>query len=399
MTRHVDVVVAEDAPPQRGGAHGWLHEVYRRWPAPVTWLAAQSPPGHVPERAVDDEMRMLRELPPLGDIDVADRRFLAALRAQYQRIGQETRAASRATLHVLRAFPEGIAATLRRRVGGRRMRLVIYAHGEEVLVARSSRQLRAAARLAWRSADLVIANSANTAQLVREEVPGAAVQVIHPGVDCARAQHAIRERASAHAIATSGDPADTVRPLRLATVARMEPRKNQESVIRAVAALVAEGVDLRYVCAGEGPERPRLQRLARELGVEGIVQFPGAIDDAEKWRVFAACDVHVMPAIQVGSMIEGFGIVFMEAAAAGKPSVCGRVGGQLEAVVDGSTGLAVDGTDPAQLATALRRLAADPALRARLGAAAQLRAGLYDWHRVAARTFAATRALWPAQGP
>ena len=60
-------------------------------------------------------------------------------------------------------------------------------------------------------------------------------------------------------------------------------------------------------------------------------------------------------------------------------------------MVDGSTGLAVDGADPAQVVAALRRLAVDPALRARLGAAAQLRAALYDWHGVAARILAATR--------
>lgn len=393
MTEHVDVVVAEDAPPQHGGAHGWLHEVYRRWPDPVAWLAACPSGSTAQEPVADGELRILRELQPLGEVDVTQRRFLAALNAQYRRIAREGGTARRTTLHVLRAFPEGIAAALRRRLAGGCTRLVLYAHGEEVLVARSSRQLRAAARFAWRSADLVIANSANTARLVREEVPGANLQVIHPGVDCARAQRAIRELATLRGIGAGGAPA----PLQLATVARMEPRKNQEAVIRAVATLSAEGVALRYLCAGDGPERPRLQRLARELRVEGLVSFPGAIDDDEKWRVFAACDLHVMPAVQVGSMIEGFGIVFMEAAAAGKPSVCGRIGGQLEAVVDGSTGLAVDGTDPAQVAAALRRLAADPALRARLGAAAQLRAALYDWHSVAARTLAAARGVWTGQ--
>ncbi len=395
MSGHVDVVVAEDAPPQVGGAHGWLHEVYRRWPAPVTWLAARPAGANAPDPVVDGELRILRELGPLGDIDFTDRRFLRALAAQYRRLALETGAAPRATLHVLRAFPEGLAAALLRRVRARRTRLVLYAHGEEVLVARSSRQLRAVARFAWRSADLVIANSANTARLVREEVREALVDVIHPGVDCERARHALRELEASRGTAVAGGQAGAARPLQLATVARMEPRKNQQAVIRAVAALAREGVPVRYLCAGDGPERPGLQGLARELGVAGLVSFPGAIDDDAKWRVFAACDVHVMPAIQVGSMIEGFGIVFMEAAAAGKPSICGRVGGQLEAVVDGSTGLAVDGRDPAQLAAALRRLAADPELRARLGAAAQLRAALYDWHGVAGRTFAACRKIQP----
>ena len=151
---------------------------------------------------------------------------------------------------------------------------------------------------------------------------------------------------------------------------------------------------MSYLCAGDGPERARLERLAHAEGVERFVRFPGAVPDAEKWRVFAACDLHVMPSIQAGSMIEGFGMVFLEAAAAGKPSICGRTGGQLEAVGDGITGIAVDGTSVAELAQAIRRLAHDPALRSSMGAAALERAAAHDWSQVAARTVDLARGLW-----
>ena len=74
------------------------------------------------------------------------------------------------------------------------------------------------------------------------------------------------------------------------------------------------------------------------------MRFTGAVSDAEKKLIFAACDIHAMPSVQLGEMIEGFGIVFLEAAAAGKPSICGNIGGQAEAVLDGRTGLVVTAT-------------------------------------------------------
>ncbi len=99
------------------------------------------------------------------------------------------------------------------------------------------------------------------------------------------------------------------------------------------------------------------------------MRFTGAVSDAEKKLIFAACDIHAMPSVQLGEMIEGFGIVFLEAAAAGKPSICGNIGGQAEAVLDGRTGLVVDGADLDRVADALRSLVRDRALRQRLGRA------------------------------
>jgi phosphatidylinositol alpha-1,6-mannosyltransferase len=177
----------------------------------------------------------------------------------------------------------------------------------------------------------------------------------------------------------------------------MEPRKNHAAVIRSVALLSREGLRLRYVCVGDGPERSNLIELARSLGISDLVQFPGAIPERDKTLVFASLDVHAMPSIQVGEMIEGFGIVFLEAAAAGRPSVCGSSGGQAEAVRDGRTGVVVDGRELTEVASAIRRLALDQALRVQMGHAARSWAEEHDWQRVLQRTHAAITAAVPVE--
>jgi phosphatidylinositol alpha-1,6-mannosyltransferase len=292
----------------------------------------------------------------------------------------------RVRLHVLRAFPEGIAGWLAKRLWPGRISLVTYAHGEEILIAGTSRQLRWVTRQVYLASDLIIANSQNTRRLVLELCPQAKVEVIHPGVD-ARAYQLPADPVTATRTAW-GWGADI--PV-VVTVARMEARKNQAMVIRAIAAMAASDVSMAYVCAGDGPERRALQELATSLGIGDRVRFPGVVDDETKRRIFAAADIHVMPSIQIGEMIEGFGIVFLEAAAAGTPSVCGNTGGQLEAVKHGVTGLAVDGNSLEELSSALARLAGDPQLRQRMGDAAREDAQHHDWENVVARTVEAVR--------
>ena len=96
-----------------------------------------------------------------------------------------------------------------------------------------------------------------------------------------------------------------------------------------------------------------------------------------------------MPSIQHGEMIEGFGIVFLEAAAAGVPSICGNVGGQAEAVVRGKTGLVVDGASLYDVKRAIRRLATDKSMRVMMGREGRKWAENHDWDHVVEATWEA----------
>jgi phosphatidylinositol alpha-1,6-mannosyltransferase len=389
----MDVVLTQDFFPQIGGAHLWLYEVYRRWPQPVRVLTRPYEHDAVEiaaARAFDARphgaIGILRRDITVNDINLASPSCLRRLWSAQREI---TRAASgeQAVVHCLRAFPEGLVALLYKLLHVR-ARLIVYAHGEEILVAHASRQLRLVAGLVYRCADLVIANSANTRKLVHELVPGARVVVIHPGVDF----NAFRQPAISKDVLRRqwGWPADSVVVI---TVSRMEPRKNQSAVLQAVATLRNEGLPIAYVCAGDGECRGQLERRARELGLAGWVHFPGTLSDAEKIQALAAADIFAMPSIRAGEMIEGFGIVFIEAAAAGLPSVGGDIGGQPEAVLDGQTGLVVDGRDASAIVAALRRLAVSPSERSGMAQAGQRFAATLDWSQVAARVRDAVNAL------
>ena len=159
----------------------------------------------------------------------------------------------------------------------------------------------------------------------------------------------------------------------LLTVARLEPRKGIDAVIRALPSLAAEHPGLRYAIAGEGEDRARLASLAREVGVAERVRFLGRVDDATKAALYAGADLFAMPTRREGASVEGYGLVYLEAGWYGLPSLAGRDGGSAEAVQDGETGLVRNGADPAAVAEALGRLLGDEALRRRLGAAAAAR--------------------------
>jgi glycosyltransferase involved in cell wall biosynthesis len=151
----------------------------------------------------------------------------------------------------------------------------------------------------------------------------------------------------------------------LTFVGRVVPIKRVDLLLRAVA-LVGRSARVRLVVVGDGEPRGRLEALSRELGIRDVLSFLGYRRDLP--AIAAATDVAVL-----GSANEGTPVSLIEAAAAGRPAIATRVGGVSE-VVTPETGLLVPSGDPEALAAAITKLAADPGLRARLGAAARERA-------------------------
>jgi glycosyltransferase involved in cell wall biosynthesis len=154
-------------------------------------------------------------------------------------------------------------------------------------------------------------------------------------------------------------------PLRVVSVARLRAPKDVLTLVRAVALLPPGGV--RALVVGDGPERSELSAEIGRLGLDGAVDLAGERDDVAE--LLAAADVFVLP-----SRSEGLPMSVLEAMAAGLPVVASAVGGVPELVEDGETGILVPPGRPDALAAALGGLAADPALRARLGAAGRRRA-------------------------
>jgi glycosyltransferase involved in cell wall biosynthesis len=180
---------------------------------------------------------------------------------------------------------------------------------------------------------------------------------------------------------------------RLVVVSRLVERKGVGNVISALSELP----DVELIVAGgpdvsglpEDPEARRFEALARSLGVEDRVHLRGRLDRGAVPALMRSAD-----AVVCVPWYEPFGIVPLEAMACGVPAVVSSVGGLVDSVVDGVTGLHVPPRHPERLAAALRHLLADPARRRSLGAAGIVRArSRYGWDRIAHATLEAYASL------
>jgi phosphatidyl-myo-inositol dimannoside synthase len=151
------------------------------------------------------------------------------------------------------------------------------------------------------------------------------------------------------------------------SLSRLVPRKGMDTLIRAAAILAPSRPDLTVAIGGSGRDRERLARLVASTGAP--VRLLGRISHDDLPILYGCADIYAMLCRNrwVGLEQEGFGVVFLEAAAAGVPQVAGDSGGAAEAVVDGETGFVVgDPGDPETVAEALARLLDDPDLRTRM---------------------------------
>ena len=230
--------------------------------------------------------------------------------------------------------------------------------------------------------DALVANTEDEArQLVdRYGADPARVSTVAPGVDLDRFAPGDRRAARAE----FGIAADAVV---LLFVGRIQPLKAPDVLLHAAAELLVADPQLRSrlvvaVCggpSGSGLEEPEhLQRLAVELGVDDVTRFLRPLPPDRLSELYRAADVVVVP-----SHNESFGLVAVEAQACGTPVVAAAVGGLVTAVAHDASGLLVAGHEPADYASALRRLIRDPGLRDRLSAGAVRHAAAFSWDRTA----------------
>jgi len=240
---------------------------------------------------------------------------------------------------------------------------VAYIHGiladearfERGLVAASMRLQSRAERTSVRRAARVLTVSRYARRRISEiyGIPPERVAVVPPPLDVARWRSALE----AHAGPRDG-------PATVLCVGRMYPRKNIASLVRAAALLRARQPSAQVRIVGDGPERSRLEHLVRRLNLGGHVRLEGQLGFDELARAYAECDIFCLPSLQ-----EGFGLVFLEAMAAGRPVVCCSGTAVEELVEDGVHGVVVPQRNDAALADALARLLADADARRRMGSA------------------------------
>jgi phosphatidylinositol alpha-1,6-mannosyltransferase len=367
------LLVTNDFPPKVGGIQAYLWELWRRLdPDSFAVLTASSHP----DAATFDAEQATRGI----RIERVPGRILAPTPGLVRRIHE---AAGRvgADLVVLDpAFPLGVIGP---RLG---LPYAVLLHGAEVAIPGRLPASRQVLAHVVRGASLVISAGGYPAAEARRAVRGRGmppVVEIPPGVDLERFTPQVdAERRKARV--DLGLPAEG--PL-VVSVSRLVPRKGMDVLIDAAATLSARFPDLTVAIAGRGRDAERLAGRVAELGAP--VRLLGGVSDADLPRLVAAADVFAMLCRNrwLGLEQEGFGIVFLEAAAAGVAQVAGASGGAAEAVEDGVTGVLVRRpTEAGDVARAIAGLLDDPTARAAMGRAARTRAeASFDYDLLAPR--------------
>jgi len=221
-------------------------------------------------------------------------------------------------------------------------------------------------RRVWTGAAHVVAVSEPLADLAAAVWPAGRIRVIHNGVDTERFRPASPPRTGSETTC------------RLVAVAQLIPRKGLAVLIEALARLPpAPRRRVQAEIYGAGPERERLERLARDRGLAPVVRFQGLATHERLPDILAAADVFVLPSLQ-----EGLPLSLLEALACGLPAVAADVGGVATVLRHEANGLLVPPADPEALRAALERLLADPPLRRRLAEEARRTAERFAWPAV-----------------
>jgi len=402
------LLISEVFPPQTGGSGRWFWEVYSRLPRELVCVAAgEHAGGEEFDRGHEvNVVRLPLAMPTWGLRSVAGLRGYWRLYRALKRLVRDERIR---TVHAGCVLQEGWLAWMLNRWCG--LPYVVYVHGEELNIGANSRELAWMMRRVFGRAERVIVNSRNTGRLLQPwGVPAAKVTVLHPGVDterfCPIADCGLRIADSGNSIGNPKseirnsnsirNPQSAIRNPVILTVGRLQKRKGQDMLIRALPRIREAVPGVVYAIVGDGDQRGALEGLARETGVADCVRFLGEVGDAEMIRRYQQCDLFVLPNREVNGDIEGFGMVLVEAQACGKPVFAGDSGGTAETMQRGVTGEIVDCTSPETLAAAVIELLRDPARRERMGRAARDWAvERFDWASLtaeAAELFGMTRA-------
>lgn len=259
-----------------------------------------------------------------------------------------------------RVLPEGMVGLAVARLF--RRPVFVYAHGEELTTWGRGWKFRSM-KFVFRHVDAVLANSDFTRDTLIELIglDARRIEVIYPTVDELRFRPDLPSGDLRQTLGMSGGQK------LILSVGRLQRRKGFDKVVGALPLLLKRGIDAHYALIGIGEDRDYLTRLAKECGVADRVHLLGHVSYEDLPRWYGASDVFAMPNREVGGDTEGFGLVFLEAAASCRPALAGRTGGTGSAVVHEITGLRVDGERVEAVAEGLGRLLSDDAAAREMG--------------------------------
>ena len=352
MTRHL--LVTNDFPPKVGGIQNYLWELWRRLP-PEDVVVHTTPYDGADAFDAAQPFTVTRSREP----------WLLPGPHLVSRVRRLAHSHAVDLVVIDPALPAGLIGP---RLG---LPYAVIVHGAEVAIpARLPGTRRLLGRVLDGAAGVIAAGGYAARECERALGRPLPTFLIPPGVDIDRFKpQSAAERVEARRRLELPIEAPTV-----VSVSRLVPRKGMDTLVRSAALLAGVREDLQVVIAGRGRDRRRLTRLAAR--VRAPVRIPGRLSDDDLVSLYGCADVFAMLCRTRwrGLEQEGFGIVFLEAAAAGVPQVAGRSGGAHEAVADGETGIVLDPATPQSAAEAIGALLDDPERRKEMGDASRRRA-------------------------
>jgi len=240
---------------------------------------------------------------------------------------------------------------------------IVFVHGMDISLAKKTWRKRWLAKRILRGANVVVANTEALAVEVKRDFNVKYTVACYPPVK------------SLKTVVVSPLKKDKANII-LLTVSRLVPRKGHLRVLDALALLRdrKELGEVNYKIVGDGPMAEIIKQKIKRLNLENIVSLHQNVSDIELHNIYAAADIFIMPIIEDTIDREGFGMVFLEAAQYGMPSISTKMVGVNEAVINEKTGLLVNDGDIEELARVIKRLFIDKTFRLKLGQQAKKRA-------------------------
>ncbi|MFC1548567.1 glycosyltransferase [Candidatus Omnitrophota bacterium] len=370
--REKTLCISSEFPPVRGGIATHIFNLWSRLPSKEIAVLTSRPRGS--DHGDYEDMDMTRKTYPLG-ADIFSRTVRAIMVIWHTLRQNSLRNIKRN--HCAQVLSAGLAALIVKKIKG--TPYVVYMYSADVLEFSKNLLTLFVMKKILAESKRVIAISNFTKSLITKHnlIPKDKVSVIIPGMDKdmfnpEKGDDGLRKKYGING-----------KRKMILSVSRLAARKGHKNVVNAFSEVLKSYPDVTYVIVGDGPMRSELERLVEEKDLENNVIFTGEIPLEKGVFFYNACDIFVLipQYIKEKGDVEGFGIVFLEANACGKPVVAGRSGGVIEAVMDGETGLLVDPNDVGQIRDALLTLLEDENSAQELGAKGLLRIHeKFDWN-------------------
>lgn len=353
------LLLSEIFPPVHGGSGRWFWEVYTRLPHKQSVIAAGTS-DNCEEFDHNSPLKTFRLRLASANWGIKSLEGLGFYWRNFWAVKHIIRQQNIDVLHCGRCLPEGVLAYCLKKTTG--IDYLCYVHGEDIETASSSRELSWLVKKALNGATKLIANSRNSADILIDkwQVPEAKVEVIHPGVDTQVFTPAAQCAATKEKLGWQNRRV-------VLTVGRLQQRKGQDMMIKAMQGIVQQHPDVLYAIVGQGEQEPHLRALISELSLQDSVVIMPQLSDSEMLKCYQQCDLFILPNRTVNNDIEGFGIVLLEAQACAKAVVAGDSGGTAETMLVNESGLIIDCTSVDNIIATVNHLLSHPDTRAKLG--------------------------------